>query len=111
MSTCKDCGWWIKICKCKSTEAYFNTSKDRLWNFTDTSLTGKPIEVNSKRQWKSLLRQFNKHDDISSVKSMDTIIKNHNRNLNETQKKELHNTVVNIYKEVRRQNGYSRQGL
>src|SRR3972149_9909840 len=40
----------------------FNTDKDLTYNFVTEMFTGKPIQINSKRQFKSLLKQHNLAD-------------------------------------------------
>ena len=61
--TCPECGYWTPICKCNGNG--FNTSKDRLWNFTTYHL-GKRFEIRSKSQWKRFMKQYGLHDDVSN---------------------------------------------
>ena len=53
-------------------EAGFNTPKDKLYEFTDIHITGKPVEIRSKKQWQEHLQANHCHDDIPQGKNHTT---------------------------------------
>lgn len=81
------------------TTAY-HTSKDKLWEFTDVHITGKPVEIRSKGQWKNHLKTHRKHDDVS-MKSLEIINKNYQRDLKEKARKNINEGVVSAYKDMK----------
>ena len=76
---------------------YFYTSKDKLWEFTSVHVTGRPTEIRTKRQWRKFLKENNKHDDTSR-NDMDTIRRNHDRDLKIASKRNIHNAVEEAYR-------------
>ena len=78
----------------------YHTSKDKLWEFTDVHITGKPIEIRSKGQWKSTLKQHNKHDDMN-MKSMEIINKSYQENKKETARRNINEGVVSAMKDLK----------
>ena len=75
----------------------FNTSRDKLWEFTSIHVTGKPVEIRGKKQWKKFLKENNKHDDVSK-RDMEVIQRNHERNLKDKEKKNVHKAVDEAYR-------------
>lgn len=57
---CKEC--FGKKSKIASFSLGFNTHKDLMYNFTTEMFNGKPVAINSKRQFKGLLKQHNLAD-------------------------------------------------
>ena len=75
----------------------FYTSKDKLWEFTSIHVTGQPVEIRGKSQWRRFLKEHNKHDDTSK-KDMEVVQRNHERNLRETSKRNIHEAVEDAYR-------------
>ncbi len=63
MSICPKCNWWERICHCKELEL-FNTTKDRLYNFTDYKNFKTPTEIHGKDHWKKVLKEHGLTDDF-----------------------------------------------
>ena len=78
------------------SEGNFFTPKDKLWEFTSIHVTGKPTEIRGKKQWKRFLKEHGKHDDTSK-RDLEVMQRNHDRNLKETSKRNIHEAVVEAY--------------
>ena len=113
---CRDCGTIFErfkgmfeetpvYCRCGSradqliTTAY-HTSKDKLWEFTDIHITGKPVRINGKQQWKNHLKQHNKHDDVN-LRSIEIINKNCKEKQKEIARKNINEGVVSAMKDMK----------
>jgi DNA topoisomerase VI subunit B len=79
---CEDCGNGIedyvrkingkilcRSCFVKSNKVgRIKYSDIQLWDFVTPHTTGKPVYIQSKRQWKQHLKEHNLHDDVSKKK-------------------------------------------
>ena len=97
---CKDC-FGAKELHVIEAGLGFNTSKDKLWEFTDYHITGKPIEIHSKSQWKRLLIQHHLHDDVNKD-NLRHIIDINPRRKSEEQGRELRKTYKEVFESRRR---------
>lgn len=77
-----------------------HTHKDRLYSFVDVDTTGKPIQFNSKGQWKSHLKSKGLTDDIpQSAPKMNELKPLRNQKSKEQKRKEYQDVAVKVLKE------------
>ena len=63
MAICPVCKWWDRICHCRELNI-FSTTRDKLFEFTDTNTFEKPINITSKSHWNKELKKRGLHDDV-----------------------------------------------
>ena len=52
-------------------EVVFQVPADRIYNFVDVHVTGKPVQINGRRQWRRFLKENGSTDNVSwSAKSL-----------------------------------------
>lgn len=79
-------------------------SKDKLWDFVDYDITGKPIQITSKHQYEKVLKEHGKYQ-ITSMKDVEIEKKRYENNMKEKHKKAIHESAVEAYRTVKQLGG------
>ena len=77
-----------------------HTHKDKLFSFTDIHTTGKPVQINSKGEWKRHLKKLGMNDDIPQRPLKDHEVKDMTVNRNFDKKKRHEDLKKAIVKDL-----------